>query len=99
MNTIVATGVALAALAAAAAPAKQPAEKPADVVRWELKLTEDFSGTKLNEKLWSRIDKGNPDWQKKMSLRPDLVTVKDGQLFDSWCSLQEIPQYFWEKVN
>lgn len=80
MNTIVATGVALAALAAAAAPAKKPAEKPADAVRWELKLTEDFSGTKLNEKLWSRIDKGNPDWQKKMSLRPDLVTVKDGQL-------------------
>lgn len=70
---------ALAALAAVAAPAKKPA-KDSNAVKWELKLTEDFKGTKLNEKLWTRIDKGNPDWMKKMSLRPDLVTVKDGQL-------------------
>lgn len=71
--------MALGTVAAEAAPAKKPA-KAAGAVKWELKFTEDFKGTKLNEKLWSRIDKGNPDWCKKMSLRPDLVTVKDGQL-------------------
>ena len=26
-----------------------------------------------------------------------VATVKDGDLFDSWISLQEIPQYFWMK--
>ena len=27
------------------------------------------------------------------------ATVKDGRLYDSWDSSQEIPQYYWEKVN
>ena len=73
------TIVMLCVAAAVAAPAKT-APASARAVRWELKFTEDFNGTKLNEKLWTRIDKGNPDWMKKMSLRPDLVTVSGGQL-------------------
>jgi len=28
-----------------------------------------------------------------------VATVKDGRLFDSWDSSQEIPQYYWEKVK
>ena len=28
-----------------------------------------------------------------------VATVKDGLLYDSWDSSNEIPQYFWEKVN
>lgn len=78
------TIVMLCVAAAVAAPAKTAPAKTASAsaraVRWELKFTEDFNGTKLNEKLWTRIDKGNPDWMKKMSLRPDLVTVSGGQL-------------------
>lgn len=27
------------------------------------------------------------------------ATVKDGRLYDSWNSLHEIPQYYWEKVK
>ena len=27
------------------------------------------------------------------------ATVKNGRLFDSWDSSQEIPQFYWEKVN
>lgn len=27
------------------------------------------------------------------------ATVESGQLYDSWNSLQEIPQFYWEKVN
>jgi len=49
-------------------------------VVWKLKYTEDFKGTKLNEKLWSRIGPGSSDWNRNMSLRPDLVAVKNGQL-------------------
>lgn len=26
-----------------------------------------------------------------------VATVKDGDIYDSWDSSQEIPQYFWEK--
>lgn len=28
-----------------------------------------------------------------------VATLKDGRLYDSWDSTQEIPQYYWEKVN
>ena len=28
-----------------------------------------------------------------------VATVKDGKLFDAWDSSDEIPQYYWEKVN
>ncbi len=51
-----------------------------EAVTWKLVFVEEFKGTRLNEKLWSRIDLGHPDWCKHMSLRDDLVTVKDGQL-------------------
>ena len=60
----------------AAAPAA-PAQGKID---WKLRFTEEFNGTKLNTKLWSRIDRGNPDWCKNMSTREDLVTVSGGQL-------------------
>ena len=68
----------LAAKTEARKPAvKKSAEAP---VVWKLKYTEDFNGTKLNEKLWSRIGPGAVDWNRNMSLRPDLVAVKNGQL-------------------
>ena len=28
-----------------------------------------------------------------------VATAVDGRLYDSWNSLKEIPQYYWEKVN
>lgn len=46
--------------------------------KYNLVYTENFNGKKLNEKLWSRIDQGAPDWRKNMSTRPDLVELKDG---------------------
>ncbi len=48
---------------------------------FKLILTEEFKGKRLNEKLWSRIEQGAPDWRKNMSTRPDLVEVKNGVLF------------------
>ncbi len=53
---------------------------PNDDVRWRLKATENFNGSRLNTKLWKRIDKGPSDWNRNMSTRKDLVTVKGGQV-------------------
>jgi len=47
---------------------------------WIEAWRDDFKGSRVNEKFWSRIDKGNPDWMKNMSLRKDLVEVKNGNL-------------------
>jgi len=52
----------------------------AEPVSWKLAYTENFDGTRLNAKLWHRIDKGNPDWCKNMSVRKDLVTVSGGEM-------------------
>lgn len=64
-------------LTAAAAPKNKNAEKP---VRWKLEFTENFSSSRLDEKVWTRIDKGTVDWNRNMSLRKDLVEVKNGLL-------------------
>lgn len=51
--------------------------------KWVLKHTENFDGRAINPKLWRRIvgrhDSG-ADWQRNISPRGDLVTVKDGVL-------------------
>lgn len=51
--------------------------------RWVLKYTENFDGAALNKKLWKRIV-GTPDsgadWQRNISPREDLATVKRGIL-------------------
>ena len=64
-------------LTAAAAPKNKNAEKP---VRWKLEFIENFSSSRLDEKVWTRIDKGTVDWNRNMSLRKDLVEVKNGLL-------------------
>ena len=51
--------------------------------KWELRYTENFNGTSLNPKLWRRISappEGGADWIRNMSLREDLVEVKNGIL-------------------
>jgi len=47
---------------------------------WVEAWRDDFNGSRVNEKYWSRIDKGDPDWRKNMSVRKDLVEVKNGNL-------------------
>ena len=83
MKTQLAIAVSLACasacFAAKPAPQKSGGATAAPVV-WKLKFTEDFKGTKLNDKLWTRIGPGTSDWNKNMSTRPDLIAVKDGQL-------------------
>ena len=49
-------------------------------VKWVLKYTDDFNGAQLKSTLWKRVDAGDSDWNKNMSLREDLVDVKDGSL-------------------
>ena len=81
---ILSVACASACLAAKTETGKRTANNPGGAsnapVVWKLRFTEDFKGKQLNEKLWTRIDAGSSDWNRNMSLRPDLVTVKDGQL-------------------
>ena len=42
--------------------------------------SDEFDGTALDTNRWSRCEAGKADWMRNMSLRPDLVEVKDGQL-------------------
>lgn len=46
----------------------------------KLLWSDEFEGTELNTKLWGRCYEGSADWNRHMSLRPDLVQVKDGAL-------------------
>ena len=73
------------AFCAFGAPARTTKMKPTGPLKWDLKFTEDFKGDRLNPKLWARIPDPEqgvkcPDWLKHMSLRDDLIAVKDGQL-------------------
>ena len=61
------------ALAAAAAPARGG---KGYVLDW----SDEFNGSRLDTNRWNRCVKGNPDWMKHMSTRPDLVQVKGGSL-------------------
>ena len=82
-SIILAGAVCSSAFGARDASARKPRAmaKPAQApIVWKLQYTEDFKGTNLNEKLWSRIDQGESDWNRNMSLRDDLVEVRDGQL-------------------
>ncbi len=81
LSAILAIECAFACLAAKTETGKPAVDKSGGApVVWKLKYTEDFKGNKLNEKLWSRIGPGSVDWNRNMSLRPDLVSVKNGQL-------------------
>lgn len=79
--TVLGKGSILLVLALAQVGAVLPATGAAEsAVKWRLRYTEDFKGTSLNKKLWTRIGSGTSDWNRNMSLRADLVSVKDGQL-------------------
>ncbi|MCR5413363.1 MAG: glycoside hydrolase family 16 protein [Kiritimatiellae bacterium] len=69
--------LAFAVLAVCVTAAASAAEK-ASPVTYRLKYTDNFSGKKPDPRYWGRIDKGNPDWCKNMSLRDDLVKIEKG---------------------
>lgn len=48
--------------------------------RWELVWHDEFSGSKIDSRKWSKIKRGNPDWKKHMSPDPSLYAVKNGNL-------------------
>ena len=52
----------------------------ADAPAWKLAWSDEFDGTALDTKRWNRCGKGGSDWNRNMSLREDLVQVKDGML-------------------
>jgi beta-glucanase (GH16 family) len=42
--------------------------------------SDEFNGTALDTNRWNRCRQGTADWNRHMSLRPDLVQVTDGKL-------------------
>ena len=77
MLVFLSAGVFSAGVSAGVSPVSEMRDSP---VKYKLRFTENFSGEKLNTKLWQRIPAGKPDWNRNMSLRDDLVSIKDGIL-------------------
>lgn len=48
--------------------------------QWELVWSDEFNGSKISEKNWTKIKRGDPDWKKHMSPDPSLYAVKNGKL-------------------
>lgn len=75
-------------------PTKTPSRKKAGKVRllqvntgastklkgWDLLWNEEFEGTELDTTSWSNCTRGGSDWNKHMSDKEGLRTVKDGSL-------------------
>ena len=51
-----------------------------DAGPWKLVWSEDFDGPVLDTAAWTRVPRGQNDWDNTMSLREDLVRFEDGQL-------------------
>lgn len=66
----------LSVVAAVAAAVALGAAEPGRKLVW----SDEFNGTCLDTNRWIRLDKGSAPWRKHMSLRPDLVEMKDGAL-------------------
>ncbi len=53
---------------------------PAQAPEWELVWMDDFTGGKLDETIWTRCERGTPDWQNTMSDDPRLLKIENGVL-------------------
>ncbi len=47
---------------------------------WVLAWSDEFNGSKIDEKKWSKIPRGKSDWNNYMSDNPSLYAVKNGNL-------------------
>ena len=47
---------------------------------WKLVWSDEFDNPVLNDSVWTRVGRGQSDWNKMMSLRSDLVYIEDGEL-------------------
>lgn len=50
------------------------------VPTWKLEWTEDFNGAEIDTTVWSKCDRGHPDWCNTMSSDPRLFELRDGML-------------------
>ena len=47
---------------------------------WKLVWADEFNGSRINSRYWTKIERGKPDWKSKMSDDPSLYAVKNGKL-------------------
>ncbi|MCR5184016.1 MAG: glycoside hydrolase family 16 protein [Opitutales bacterium] len=66
------TSLILSSAFLAAAPAKKE--------RWKLVWSDEFNGSKIESKHWSKCERGKPDWSNTMSDDPSLFALKNGNL-------------------
>lgn len=48
--------------------------------KWKLSWSDDFNGSDIDTTVWSRIDRGKPDWQNTQSKNDACYEMKDGVL-------------------
>jgi len=53
---------------------------PPPIGNWEMIWSDEFNGTKLNSKNWTRCKRNNADWGNTLSDRSDLLNIKNGIL-------------------
>lgn len=53
---------------------------PDDSPKWHLEWSDDFNGTEIDSRNWSRTERGTPDWAKTQSDDPRCLELADGIL-------------------
>lgn len=48
--------------------------------KWQLVWQDEFNGSRIDSRYWSKVDRGTPDWKNTMSDDPSLFAFKKGAL-------------------
>lgn len=69
-----------ASLLAILSPACTTPQTPQTTEKWVLEWQEDFDSTAIDTTVWSRIDRGTPDWKNTQSHDDRLYELRNGNL-------------------
>ena len=89
MKNILISGFAASLLLSACSVSQKLSEKPYVIVqkegreakKWKLVWEDDFDGNEIDSTKWSRIPKGESDWNKHMSTVDEVFRLEHGSLY------------------
>lgn len=89
IKNILISGFAASLLLSACSVSQKLSEKPYVIVqkegreakKWKLVWEDDFDGNEIDATKWSRIPKGESDWNKHMSTVDDVFRLENGSLY------------------
>ncbi|WP_099369894.1 glycoside hydrolase family 16 protein [Sphingobacterium sp. 1.A.5] len=89
ITNILISGFAASLLLSACSVSQKLSEKPYVIVqkegreakKWKLVWEDDFDGNEIDSTKWSRIPKGESDWNKHMSTVDDVFRLEHGSLY------------------